>query len=235
MAVTVTSRGTSEAGPTTATSLTTASGSFTPAASSVLVCLIDDRISAGPFPPTISDTIGDSGGTAWSSAVENHADGTTWTTIWTRSVGTGPGAGVITVNSSTDTTSTSRYVISTYVEVGGVTSATPAQTQNGHNTATPLTITFAATPDAAGLVLTCAFANNGAGNTVPSGYTSLDLRVQANGDAWGAAYKNGSAAAGVSWSTLSATSNAACAIELTASVGAPTTYIAQAARIVSPR
>lgn len=225
----VTDRGTTEAAITD-TTLVTVSATFTPATDSVLVVLVDSRVSAGAFFPLISDTFTDSGGTGWTSTVDNLLGGDpTWMVIWTRQIGTGAMPGNITVDSSADTTSSDRYVIATVCEVSWTLGPTPAQTVNDHNTSPTITPTFGSLPAATSVVFT-AVGSSGTGLAVePPGFRLLDSRVTLNGDCWGAAVKAGGAPQGGTWTGLGTTATWACAIEISATADASGVNIRQVA------
>lgn len=225
----VTNWGTTEAAITD-TTLVTTSATFTPAPDSVLVVLADSRVSAGPFFPIISDTFADSGGTGWTSGVDNLlGSNPTWMAIWTRQVGTGAMPGTVTVNTSADTVSTDRFVVATVCEVSWALSPTPAQVKNDNNTSAAITLTFDSVPVGTSVVFSCVGTTNGLGPPVePPGYHILDARVTLNGDAWAAAYLAGGGQS-VSWSGLNTTATWGCAVEISATADASGVNIRQVA------
>lgn len=171
-------RGTSGASSGATTSLAAVSASFTPDIGSVLIAFVNSRVrEGGPHPAVLSDTFGDSGGTAWVETVFDNTNASTigpngslnmQTAIWTRKVGSGPVAGTVTAETSADTTTAQRSIQMTLVEWGGSHTATPIQTAHDGNLTTSLTLTFGSAPLSSSRVFALV---NQEGTSVTSGPT----------------------------------------------------------------
>lgn len=218
---------------TTTQLVVSTTNSIQPAAGSVVAAIVVQEIASGsPSAGTITDTYGDTGGTAW--ALQIAQGGSAKAQIYTRKIGTGPSGGNVTWTGPAGS-SQAREALIWAVEIDGVSSATPLQTASATGAGTgSLTVTFGSAPAASSLILS-AFVTSVAGTPTPSGFSLIDQNNVGADPIGTVAFQASGASTSHSWSDASATHCAAVAIELPVASANRATSWNVAAPVVSSR
>lgn len=209
-----TSRGTTTTSGNSA-STTVVSGSFTPTAGNVILAAID-YYSILPNPGgSVTDSIGDTGGTAWGKVVdgtESISGDFYYATIWSRQIGTSPSAGTVTFT-RTPPDNSFWYSTLSVGELTNAASATALHFNSNTSVGASVVVDLGAAPAAGSFVVTDAIDGAASGlPTMPAGYTSINSS-QPGSASFGAAYKNGSAAQTQTWTSLDSHGNVAVSAE----------------------
>lgn len=226
--ITLTTRGTTSAAAGVNATATLASGSFTPTAGRVLVAMVAMYMPDAGIACSISDNFGDTGGTGWVAAGTPSASAVGdyyLTAILTRTVGTSPAAGTVTMT-RTPATSMFWFADLTVVELANATSSTAlhvgSTSQPPTTPAATITADLTAAPDAKSIVLALAASRHAAGTlTLPAGYTSLNNDVPSGGSGtFAACYKIDSTAETQAFSGCGTEINGVISVEIGQAVGA---------------
>lgn len=209
--VVVTDRGFTGSG-STGTAPAFSSGTFTPAAGTVLTALVYETDASGtPSLGTLTDNFGDSGGVGWSVQASQVSTTTDIVLIATRKIGTGAGSGHVTYTTAT-TSSMLKTVGLEVAELAGASSAFALHTGQGQGSVANL----GSQPAPGSIVLSVFMSSTGLTETPPTGFTMLDTRILVWTGA--SAYMNGGAPASSTWPNSSISHCATAIIEIGAVV-----------------